>query len=118
MKRLGILTVFAGLVLAAGVAEAQLSQNDEVVQRGGYSATAPFATTVKGVQVIRGHQPEPAGGVKPLAQVFQIAAPRFQPLGDGLFYDSDRNRMISCFRNRGTQVGQVRLRCVSRRLGR
>ncbi len=117
MKQLAILTVSAALLLSAPEVSAQNAAADDIVERG-YGTTALYTTVVKGVRITRGHLPEPKSGLEPLVPVFEIAAPRFQPLGNGLFYDSERNRLIDCFRRRGTQVGQVVLRCISLRFDR
>ena len=117
MKQLGVLAVLAALLVSAPEASAQNAE-DGIVERGGYGTTALYTTVVKGVRITRGHLPEPASGLTPIVPIFEIAAPRFQPLGNGLFYDSERNRLVDCFRRRGTQVGQVVLRCISLRFGR
>ena len=114
MKQLGIVAVSAALLFSAPQASsAQNATADDIVERGGYGNTALYTTIVKGVRITRGHLPEPESGLTPLVPVFEIVGPRFQALGNGLFYDSERNRLIDCFRRRGTQVGQVVLRCVS-----
>ncbi len=117
MKQIAVLAVSAALLMSAPGASAQDIAVDEIVERG-YGTTALYTTVVKGVRITRGHLPEPKSGLEPLVPVFEIAAPRFQALGNGLFYDSQRNRLIDCFRRRGTQVGQVVLRCVSLRFSR
>jgi|GEM_PF-5213433 len=118
MKQLGVLAVLAALLVSAPEASAQNTAADDIVERGGYGTTALYTTVVKGVRITRGHLPEPASGLTPIVPIFEIAAPRFQALGNGLFYDSERNRLVDCFRRRGTQVGQVVLRCVSLRFSR
>ena len=118
MKQSGVLAVLAALLVSAPEASAQNTAVDDIVERGGYGTTALYTTVVKGVRITRGHLPEPASGLTPIVPIFEIAAPRFQALGNGLFYDSERNRLVDCFRRRGTQVGQVVLRCVSLRFSR
>ena len=118
MKQIGVLAVLAALLVSAPEASAQNAATDDIVERGGYGTTVLYTTMVKGVRITRGHLPEPASGLTPIVPIFEIAAPRFQALGNGLFYDSERNRLVDCFRRRGTQVGQVILRCVSLRFSR